>query len=139
MHLSRIDRFTALHRPFLPLAPITGYSWAERRGEVQHLSKHQDPASGQLVDLVVSLPLPSPKALYLPREYHVSQPKTFPLPRAGSSTPLVRDAQATLPSNTHIPDASLAAWVERIASSTVREVGMCMFMCMVMCMSMHMC
>eukprot|EP01039_Chlorochromonas_danica_P000903 gene903-984_t len=121
MHLSRIERFTAAHRSLLPLAPITGYSWQERIGEIQHLFKHLDPASGQEVDIIEVSPLPIPKKLYEPQEYHVSLPKTFPLPRAGASEKLVADGMSTLPANTFIPDLKPSAWMERISNSIARE------------------
>lgn len=121
LHLSRIHRFTATNKSLLPLPPITGYSWAERLGRVQHLFKHLDSASGQEVDIIISDPLPVPKELYKAREYHLSLPKTFPLPRPGAKVGLSSDPNATLPGNIFIPDLSPSAWVERICSATASE------------------
>ena len=119
MHLAKVDRFTKLHHTFLPIAPITGYSWPERCGNEQYLFQQKDVATGQMVDVIKIEPIPVPKKLYLPREYHVGLPKTVPLPQGGFSEQLSGDH--VVPGNVLIPDVSPAGWLERLSSNLVRD------------------
>jgi hypothetical protein len=119
MHLAKVDRFSKLHQTFLPIAPITGYSWPERCGNEQYLFQHKDTATGQVVDIIRIEPIPVPKKLYLPREYHVCLPKTVPLPQGGFSEQLTGDH--VVPANVLIPDTNPAGWLERLSSNLVRD------------------
>jgi hypothetical protein len=115
----RVTRYTKLHSREIPVAPITGYSLAERRRDIQFLYKHFDAALSEEVDLILAYPTPKPQFLYLPREYHLSLPRTIPMPKPayGDGNPALR----VLPNNTFIPDTSSAAWVEKMAAANSRD------------------
>jgi hypothetical protein len=40
VNLMKIERYSTINRQFLPIAPITGYSWPERCGDIQFLYKY---------------------------------------------------------------------------------------------------
>jgi len=65
----------------LPLAPVTGYSWPERTGEVQYLFTHPDAVLEADVEIIFAEPVPVPAFLYQPRKYYLPPPITIPMPK----------------------------------------------------------
>jgi hypothetical protein len=102
----------------LPMAPFTGSSWPERVGEVQYLFTHPDPALGVDVELILVDPIPVPKFLYLPREYHLSVPRSIPMPKPAYSAV---NAQQIHPVTKHFPELHAGAWLERMCASVARD------------------
>jgi hypothetical protein len=115
---SKILRFTRANAGLLPVAPITGYSWPERMGDIQFLFKHMDESLSQEVDLIVALPIPTHRHLYQPRQYHLSLPKSIPMPEPSYGEDL---EDRVLPTNTFIPDDHDAAWLEKFSSAIARD------------------
>jgi hypothetical protein len=102
----------------LPMAPFTGSSWPERIGEVQYLFNHPDPALGMDVELILVDPIPVPKFLYLPREYHLSVPRNVPMPKPAYSE---ANAQQIHPITQHFNELHPGAWLERLCASVARD------------------
>jgi hypothetical protein len=69
----------------LPLAPVTGYSWPERTGEVQYLFTHPDAVLEADVEIIFAEPVPVPAFLYQPRKYYLPPPITIPMPQVTSA------------------------------------------------------
>ena len=65
----------------LPLAPVTGYSWSERTGEVQYLFTHADVVLEADVEIIFAEPVPVPQYLFQPRKYYLPPPVTIPMPK----------------------------------------------------------
>jgi hypothetical protein len=126
IHLKKIERFSTTNRHLLPIAPITGYSWPERCNEIQYLYKYFDKVLKEEVDIIRIEPIPVPKKLYEPKQFHLMTPQTIPLIpsssllRAGHSS-ATSSEQQTLPANTFISDTHPAAWLEKMCSSIVRD------------------
>jgi hypothetical protein len=117
-NLKKIERFSTINRHLLPISPITGYSWPERCHEIQHLYQYFDKVLKEEVDMIKVDPIPVPKKLYEPKEYHIPVPQTIPLLNFGLELPT---ADRVLPSNTYISDLHAAAWLEKLCSSFVRD------------------
>lgn len=117
-HLKKIERFTTINRHLLPIAPITGYSWPERCHEVEYLYKYHEKVLQEEVDMIKIEPIPVPKILYEPREYHVPTPQTIPLLPYGHGDTI---SERVLPGNTFIDDLSPAAWLEKLCSSVTLD------------------
>lgn len=98
----------------LPVPPVTGTTWPERIGDIQFLYKRADPASGQEVELILAYPTPPNKTLYLPREYHLSAPRSIPMPKPAYVDEKVKDVHAD---PEIIPVESPASWLEKIVRS----------------------
>lgn len=118
MHYHQVRRFTGERIPEIPVPPVTGYSWPERIGKIQFLFTRFSPSVAADVQEIHAMPYPIPKELYMPRQFHLPVPKSIPMPRAEYRTD--SNANLVLPSNTYIDDLSPAAWLESIASSTIR-------------------
>ena len=112
-----IVNFTKKNLQGLPIAPTTGYSWGERTDVEQYLFDHADQALGMEVKLIVASPTPVPVQLYELTKFHNPAPKNIPMPRPDYSD----EARTQISGNKHIDDLDKAAWLEQIASSTMRE------------------
>ena len=117
-NLKKIERFSTINRHLLPIAPITGYSWPERCNDIQYLFKYFEKVLKEEVDIIKIDPIPVPKKLYEPREYHMSIPQTIPLLPYGQGAEV---SEQVLPANSYIDDLNPAAWVEKMASSIIRD------------------
>lgn len=126
MGILRVRRFSDTNRTRLPEAPITGHSWPERTGDIQYLFQHKDMSTSSVVELIHIYPLPVPIKLYEAREYHISVPRSIPMPRPSyKANPNDPDgiAMKIMPANSYIHDESPIAWMERMSSSIARDVS----------------
>jgi hypothetical protein len=103
----------------LPIPPTTGYSYEERKGEIQFLFKHIDQAFGGEVELIKAFPTPKPAKLYLPRLQHLPIPRSIPMPSPEySGNNLSSSAFGTK----ILPADSNAAWLEQLCSSLGKDM-----------------
>ncbi len=111
-HAFQLTNLLADVKDNLPVPPITGSTWPERTGEIQFLFKRADQASGQEVELIMAYPTPPNKTLYKPRVYHISLPKSIPMPRPAYVESKVSNIQ---PQNNYIDEDSKANWFEKLS------------------------
>lgn len=114
----QVRAYTNSVQQLLPMAPTTGYSWPERIGIAQYLFDHPDPALGVDVQLIIAPPTKPAIALYFEREYHLSAPRSIPMPKPDYGDP--DEVVKVLPTNKIIDDTNPAAWLEKIASDVTR-------------------
>ena len=103
----------------LPIPPITGTSWPERIGEIQFLFKRADQASGQEVELIMAYPTPLNNTLFLPRVYHITLPKSIPMPKPAYKADKIKNV---LPHNNFISEDSKSSWFEKMARALAGSV-----------------
>jgi hypothetical protein len=63
-----------------PIPPTTGYSHAERIGEIQYLIEHLDPTLRTQVEIIIDGPIPRPVQLYMLRKFVLTSPICVPMP-----------------------------------------------------------
>ena len=111
VHAFQLTNLLAEVTPLLPQPPITGTSWPERIGEIQFLFKRADQASGQEVELIMAYPTPANKTLYIPRVYHISLPKSIPMPKPAYNPDKVKNV---MPQNNYMAEDSKGNWFEKM-------------------------
>eukprot|EP01038_Epipyxis_sp_PR26KG_P004402 gene4402-6226_t len=117
---SKVNNFSKFsHDRFLSVYPITGYTWKERIGDVQYLFKHIDYSTRLEVDLIQSYPTPVPKHLYELRVYHISVPKSIPMPQPTYANEA--KVEELLLGNAYIDESHPLSWFERYATALSRD------------------
>lgn len=113
-----VNAFSRKVAQFFPLPPTTGYSWPERIGTEKYLFTLPNPSLGTDCEMILIEPIPVPKHLYLPREYHLPVVKNVPMPK-----PSYKDLthENLIAPNKYIDDMSNIAWFERICHSNVNN------------------
>jgi len=111
---AKVDRFTIVHKDFIPSAPVTGYTWPERIMEEQYLFNVVVNVVNEHCDIIQIKPLPVPKRLYAPREYPLKGSKVFPLSKTVTSQNDV--ANVALCGNKFIDTMNPSAWLEKLCS-----------------------
>lgn len=118
---AKVDRFTTIHKEFLPSAPVTGYTWPERLKEEQYLFKVALTTINDDIDIILINPLPVPKVLYQSREYPIKSSKVFPLSKSLTRSQDTASSDI-LSANSIINMASPAAWLERLCSKISLDI-----------------
>eukprot|EP00606_Chrysophyceae_sp_TOSAG23-5_P000215 GSChrysophyteH2.ASY1.ANO1.1443.1 assembled CDS len=118
-HAFQLTNLLVELRDGLPVPPITGTTWPERTGEIQFLFKRSDQASGQEVELIMAYPVPPNKTLYKPRVYHISLPKSIPMPKPAYIETKIENIHAQ---NNFIHEDNKANWFEKMARAVSGSV-----------------
>jgi len=119
VHAFQLTNLLAEVTPNLPQPPITGTSWPERISEIQFLFKRADQASGQEVELIMAYPTPPNKTLYIPRVYHITLPKSIPMPKPAYIADKIK---TVLPHNNYMAEDSKGNWFEKMVRAISASV-----------------